>query len=185
MRVISGLLAACGNLGFDAGGKITKVAEGLGISSFNATSIVWAYRCIFGSALFPRHGDERRDFLLHFFTFAFGTGEFPFCVLREVQAELETFFALMAEKLVDGHGTLLLILLWEDILSEAAAASYPHERPGFRQSRPEWEKTPHPASFVGYPLPGERAAVQFLIPTLSRGERVDRGRRIHQPARNG
>ncbi len=47
MRVISGLLAACGNLGFDAGGKITKEAEGLGISSFNATSIVWAYLCIF------------------------------------------------------------------------------------------------------------------------------------------
>jgi L-rhamnose-H+ transport protein len=47
MCVISGLLGACGNLGFDAGGKITTVAEGLGISSFNGTSIVWAYLCIF------------------------------------------------------------------------------------------------------------------------------------------
>jgi L-rhamnose-H+ transport protein len=45
--VISGLLGACGNLGFGAGGKIARVAEGLGISSFNATSIVWAYLCIF------------------------------------------------------------------------------------------------------------------------------------------
>jgi L-rhamnose-H+ transport protein len=47
MCVISGLLGACGNLGFDAGGKITKVAEGIGMSGFNATSIVWAYLCIF------------------------------------------------------------------------------------------------------------------------------------------
>jgi L-rhamnose-H+ transport protein len=47
MCVISGLLGACGNLGFDAGGKITHAAENLGISSFNATSIVWAYLCIF------------------------------------------------------------------------------------------------------------------------------------------
>ncbi len=47
MCVISGLLGACGNLGFDAGGKIVRVAENLGISSFNATSIVWAYLCIF------------------------------------------------------------------------------------------------------------------------------------------
>ncbi len=47
MCVISGLLGACGNLGFDAGGKISHVAVTLGISRFNSTSLVWAYLCIF------------------------------------------------------------------------------------------------------------------------------------------
>jgi L-rhamnose-H+ transport protein len=47
MCVLSGLLGACGNLGFDAGGKISNVAVSLGISRFNSTSVVWAYLCIF------------------------------------------------------------------------------------------------------------------------------------------
>jgi len=55
----------------------------------------------------------------------------------------------------------------------------------FRSCEVLWEETPRLARYSRHPLPKGEGRNQPTLTALSRGERVDRSRRSHQPVREG
>ncbi|MGH9401581.1 MAG: L-rhamnose/proton symporter RhaT [Terriglobia bacterium] len=45
--VISGILSSCGNLGFVSSSEVVRKAQSLGVSSYLAPNLVWAFLCLY------------------------------------------------------------------------------------------------------------------------------------------